>query len=176
MYRYDQFDETLVREQTKDIMTVHRIKEEKNLYDFLPLHGEDDVEIVPDGDALRLKIFFEAPDDSRKCVRVIEFVGVHDYVVDLVPGNATIPSPPDLDPDQITSTLGSLIEYENSGWISAIYGGPNRQVSKHYALRPFPVAAPRSGLKHYSVYFQSVEMVVHVACQSWKIDQPALEQ
>ncbi|GHU09137.1 hypothetical protein FACS1894158_18650 [Betaproteobacteria bacterium] len=131
-----------------------------NLNDFLPLDGEDKIEIFTDGGELNLDIFYEvAGVESRTAKLRIHFSYAHYFVKTPFPGYSFIYGPDDSD----SSLLYSLVEYQRSDVLDQMCKFSEENGFRHY-----------TGYKHYRLFLHSVGVAIHVIAKSCEISNEEL--
>lgn len=135
-------------------MKLSNPREVLNLDDFLPLDGEDRIDLFSiDGD-LCLDIFYEPKDSvpcGAKCRIVFQYAK---YVIKSpFPGYSFFNSPGDRE----LLFLNSLVEYENSDLVEID--------NKNW---------PTSDSKHYRIFLHSSNIALHVIADSYKITHERL--
>jgi hypothetical protein len=129
-------------------MNIDYAKKVIDLDEFLPLDGEDRVDIFYEDGSLRLEIFYESTDGKRVSRLVIEFINADYFVKSPFPGYSLF-NPRQ---EQDISLLHSLVEYEKSDWIDVACGGSAHETRKHYRI-----------------IFHSVGMALHVISGTCKV-------
>ncbi|SCX72438.1 MULTISPECIES: hypothetical protein [unclassified Pseudomonas] len=130
-------------------MKLSRPKKMFDMDSFLPLDGEDKVDMVYSGGDLSLEIFYE----SESCAgglakKNIRFLNAKYFFKAPFPGYSIFVCPDDGD----ISLLNSLVEYELSELLDI--DGKTRGVADY---------------RHYRLFLHSVGVALHVIAKSFKI-------
>ena len=118
-----------------------------DLYDFLPLDGEDKIELHHTEGNLNLILFYES-DETKVTQKTICFNSALQFSKGLFPGYSFFSCKEDND----VSLLDSLVEYEESEFLE-------KSIDK----------CIRDDFKHYRLFLHSVGIALHVIAKSIEV-------